>query len=204
MKIKEVIEKLQDNNFEVYYVKTKEEVLPIVALLTKDDVTFSHGGSLTLEQCGIIDFLKTKGLNYYDRARARVEGGEEAYVNMLAKAMHADVFLTSVNAITKDGELYLVDGNGNRAAAVVYGPKKLVIVVSTNKIVASKEEARKRVFEIAAPLNAKRLNRSKECAKEDSKDCPKDKRLCNIEVFINHTVFTDRIKIILVEEELGF
>lgn len=205
MDLKEVRMALEKNQFTTYYVKTKEEVVPLIDKLTKEEVTFSHGGSVTLQQCGVLDFLKTKGSHYLSRDLALQTGGVEAYFSTMRNALLVDVYISGVNAITESGFLYNVDANGNRVGALLFGPKKVILVTSTSKIVANEEAAIRRVKEIAAPLNAQRLNRATPCAKTGKcEDCDSAARICNIAVFQRKSMVPNRIHIILVEEKLGY
>lgn len=205
MDVEKTRKALEKNNFKTYLVNKKEEVLALVEKITADASTFSNGGSVTLQQCKIIEFLKTKKENYYDRDTTLKEKGIEAYFELMQKANTVDVYLSGTNAITENGYLYNVDANGNRISCIMFGPKKVIIVASVNKIVADEAAAIKRVQEIAAPLNAKRLNRAVPCVKNGvCTDCQTSERLCNIAAFQKRSLLPQRIQIILVNEPLGY
>ena len=124
---------------------------------------------------------------------------------MYKKAFDADVYLTSTNAITMDGELYNVDGNGNRVAAMIYGPKKVIVVAGKNKIVENVEEAVKRNEEICAVKNSIRLNKGNPCEKVGHcVHCKSPSRICRAYTVIGFNRTFERIHIILVNEDLGY
>jgi len=117
----------------------------------------------------------------------------------------ADVYFTSTNAITEKGELYNVDGNGNRVAAMLYGPDKVIIIAGINKIVENIEEAIKRNERVSAPANCKRLNRATPCVKVGHCiDCSSEERICNEYTIIRRQGNKDRIHVIFLNEELGY
>ena len=175
--------------------------------------TVANGGSMTLFDSGIIDAVKSGDYRYLDR---NMQGLSEVEKNRrLGEIMTCDYFLSSSNAITENGELYNVDGTSNRVNALLYGPKNVIIVAGINKIVPDLEAAVRRVKEIAAPKNCKRLNCNTYCFHKghcvsldrggDMADgCDSDARIC-----CNYTVMAsqrlhDRVKVILVNEELGY
>src|SRR5699024_11852373 len=124
----------------------------------REGETCCCGGSLTLEESGIRDLMKSGRYQFIDREEM---DPREAYL----KTFDADVFLTSANAITEDGELYNVDGNGNRVAALIYGPRRVIVVAGVNKIVPNLQEAISRVKCLAAPDNGVRLETHTPCSR---------------------------------------
>ncbi|SNR91529.1 Uncharacterised ACR, YkgG family COG1556 [Anaerovirgula multivorans] len=121
------------------------------------------------------------------------------------KSFSADAFLCSTNALTEEGELYNIDGNGSRVAAMIYGPYQVIIVTGMNKIVRSLEEAEKRVRQYAAPLDAKRLNKKTPCVTLGyCIDCKSEERICNDFVVIKRQFNKGRIKVIIVGKHLGY
>lgn len=200
------------NNMEAYIVDSKEEAAQKVkALLNKGDVIAS-GGSMTLNECGIIDIVKSEDYNYLDRNSVAPENVKEIY----RKSFSADVYLSSANAVTENGELYNVDGNSNRVAAIAYGPDSVIIVAGYNKIVSNLDEAVNRVKKIAAPANTVRLgcetycSKSGECAAftkvcpEMTTGCSSDARICCNFLVSAKQRHKNRIKVILVAENLGY
>lgn len=206
------IENLKKNNMETFLVKSREEAKELVLSMIPEGAVCASGGSVTLKECGIVDAVKEK-YTYLDRNDPALSAEEKE--KMVMRAQCCDVYLSSSNAITEDGELYNVDGNSNRVSNLLFGPKKVIIVAGTNKIVRDLDEAVLRVKTVAAPLNCKRLGCNTYCAKEGKcvslatdgnmpKGCNSDDRIC-----VNYTVMSrqrkkDRVKIVLVEEELGY
>jgi len=212
LQIEKVIVALEKNNMYGFYAKDRDEARVIAAsLLTEGDIV-SNGGSITLEQCGIIGLLRSGKYNYLDRAAPGLS--KEQVREIYLKTFGADVFLCSANAITLDGKLYNVDGNSNRVAALLFGPKSVVVVAGYNKIVPDIEAAAKRVKTMAAPCNCMRLNcenfcREKGvCCEADNDElgsgCQSEGRICCNYVVCAKQRHKDRIKVILVGEELGY
>ncbi len=203
---------LEANNMKCFIAETKEDVLPIVRELLSEGATVACGGSMTLAETGVTDLLRSGDYNFLDRSGKSHEEAEKIY----RAAFSADVYLCSSNAITEDGELYNVDGNSNRVAAICFGPKSVIIVAGRNKVVRTLNDAVTRVKRFAAPMNTARLGcetycRSKgECmaaasGSENMTDgCHSDARICCSFVVSARQRIKDRIKVILVNEELGF
>lgn len=203
---------LENNNMTAYTVKTKEEAADIVRSLLKKGDIIASGGSVTLNQCGITDIIKSPDYIYLDRNSVAPDKTAEIF----RKSFSADVYLCSSNAITENGELYNVDGNSNRVAAIAYGPKSVIIIAGYNKIVRNIEEASNRVKKTAAPANTVRLqcdtycSKSGECAAftKESQDitsgCSSDERICCNFLISAKQRHKGRIKVILVAENLGF
>ncbi len=213
-RIDKTMENLRRNNMEPYFCETSEEARELVkTLIAKGDV-ISSGGSVTLKQTGIIDIIKSSDYNYLDRSREGItrEEVEEVY----RKTFCADAFFTSTNALTENGELYNVDGNSNRVAAILYGPKSVVVVCGVNKLVKNLGEAVLRVKTKAAPPNTVRLGIDTYCAKTGScvslnrespelcEGCRGSGRICCKYVVCAQQRHVNRIKVIIINEELGY
>lgn len=188
------------NRFEFDYVESIEECRMLVNQLIHKNNVVSHGGSVTLSECGILDLLKErKDIVYLDRSNC------EDVQKLYREVFSADIYLTSVNALTKEGELYNVDGNGNRVAAMLFGPKKVIVIAGINKIVENVEEAVKRVQQIAAVKNNIRLNTDNPCVKTGTcVHCRSANKLCREYTLITSSAIDKRIHIIVVNEELGY
>ncbi len=209
--IEKVISALAANNMNAYYAKTKEEIPEIVeSILNKGDV-ISCGGSVTLSECGVTDLMKNGNYNFLDRSVPGLT--REEVLEIYRKVFSADAFLTSANAITENGELINVDGNGNRVSAICFGPKKVVCVVGKNKIVSDVNAGLKRVKEVAAPKNAVRLNCNTPCREkgvcpylngEIATGCKSPDRLCAHYVVNGYQREKGRINVIICAEELGY
>ena len=202
--IKLTIENLNKNNM---------DALQKALSLLNDGDTVSVGGSVTLSEIGILDALKCSKYNYLDRYAA---GNPQEMHEIFRQSFLADAYFTSSNAVTEEGELFNVDGNANRVAAMMYGPKKVIVIVGKNKIVKNIDDALIRVRTVAAPLNCKRLNKETYCAKighcvtmdngnatEMGAGCRSKDRICrNFTVMGEH--IPDRVKVIIVNEDLGY
>ena len=211
--IKLTIENLNKNNMEAFFVETREDALKKALSLLNDGDTVSVGGSVTLSEIGMLDALKNGNYNYLDRYAA---GSPSETHEIFRKSFFADAYVTSSNAVTENGELYNVDGNANRVAAMMYGPKKVIVIVGKNKIVKDLDAAVLRVKTVAAPLNCKRLNKETYCVKlgycvtvDNGKGCEmgvgcrsKDRICRNFTVIGEH--IPNRIKVIIVNENLGY
>ncbi len=209
--VQKVMDNLRKNRFAVDYVATKEEVLPLVKALLPSGGTIATGGSRSLDEVGVIEFLKSGEYIYLDRMDPNLTPEQRQEITL--KGNTADVYLCSSNAITEDGELYNVDGNCNRITAIAYGPKKVILVVGINKIVPDLNEAIHRVKTVAAPLNTKRLNSDTYCRQTGvcmgvngpmTDGCHSPARICCNYLVSGQQRVPDRIRIILVGEPLGF
>lgn len=167
----------------------------------------AFGGSMTLAETGTLELLrewdKAGRITLLDRGKPGLSPAEIDEV--LRRSFFADVYLTSVNALTEDGFLYNVDGNGNRVAAMIFGPKKVLVIAGTNKLVPDREGAVERVRQIAAPQNAKRLNRGTPCVQTGHCcDCLHSDRICCTYTFFGLQRDPNRMHVILIDEVLGY
>ena len=122
--INKVAENLNKNNMEAFVVESKEEVLPLLKSLLDDGASVGVGGSVTLNEVGVLTFLREGNYKFFDRYAEGLSRDEA--VEVMRQSLLADAFITSSNAVTEGGELYNVDGNGNRVAAFCFGPKKVI------------------------------------------------------------------------------
>lgn len=202
LRLQSVAEALHKNRMEAKVVENKEELIKEISkLIKKDDKVFS-GGSETLKETGVIDFLSEGGYDYYYRGRCDAEGNP---IDVLREAFFGDWYLTSSNAVTLDGKLYNVDGNANRVAALSFGPKNVIVVVGYNKIVKDIAEAVERVKALAAPPNCIRLDKKTGCAATGHcTDCRTDDRICCAYTVHSFQRSAGRIKVFLLPEVLGY
>jgi len=210
--IERTMKNLERNNMKAYYCETKDAVVPLIRTLLEKGESVSHGGSVSLRECGVYDLLGSGDYDYIDRSKYEGDAVREAYL----KAFGCDTFFTSSNAVTQRGELYNVDGNSNRVACIVYGPKQVIMVVGKNKIVPDINAAITRVKEKAAPPNCERLGIPNPCTKLGhcvslEKDdpflcdgCAVESRICCNYVISAKQRHKDRIKVIIVNEDLGY
>ncbi|MCL2856559.1 MAG: lactate utilization protein [Oscillospiraceae bacterium] len=195
------VEALRKNRFEAHYIPTNEELLSRVSELIPPGCTCSTGGSVTLTETGIRQYLESSSnFTYFDRFAPGIDLDE---VNR--KALTCDIYLSSTNAITLDGKLYNMDGRANRVAAICYGPKKLIIVAGYNKIVTDISAARLRNREICAPANALRLGYKVPCgAAGICQDCKADQRMCSQELITGWQSVPGRICVFILGEQYGY
>lgn len=196
-----VVAALQRRHFDAFYCPTGKEAAEKVLSLIPAGDTVAWGGSATLAQLGIIE--KVKQTNpVIDRADAATpEEGQE----LMRKALLCDTYLMSSNAISEDGQLYNIDGNGNRVAALIYGPKSVIVVAGMNKVTKTIEDAEVRARSIAAPINAQRFQHQNPClATGTCADCLSQTSICASMVRTRICRPAGKIKVILVGEELGF
>lgn len=202
-KILRTITSLEKNNMNGYLVKSKEELIDKIISLTNKGEKVSCGGSMSLVETGVMDLLRSGRYEFLDRAKEglSIEDIDRIY----RECFFTDTYFSSSNAITEDGELYNVDGNGNRVAALLFGPKKVIIVAGVNKIVKNLDEAIKRNREIAAPANAKRLNKNTPCTKVGyCMDCNSKEKICREYTVISSQKDKDRIHVIFLNENIGY
>ena len=202
-RIERTIQALNKNFFDAKRVENPQELIQELKALMPAGSSCSVGGSMTLFETGVVDFIKEGEFSYLDRYDPQYT--PEQVVEVFRNALLCDFYFTSSNAITEDGQLYNVDGNGNRVAAMLYGPKNVVVVAGVNKIVRDADEAQRRVEDIAAPANVQRLNKATGCAKVGHcVDCPSECRVCNEYVRIRKCGIPGRIKVFLLPQEYGY
>ena len=200
---KKAVAALQRNHFEACYVETKEAAAEKVLALIADGASVGVGGSMTIAALDLEPRLLEKGCTIYNHNRAGLTPEESMATRR--KEILADVFLCSSNAVTLDGQLVNTDGSGNRVAAMCFGPKKVVVVAGVNKIVETAEEGRRRIALVAAPINAKRLNRVTPCAETGCcADCASLERICRVTTILHQKPMSVEFAVILVGEPLGY
>ena len=184
-----VVEALKKRRYEAVYVSSKEEAVKKALSFMPEGTTVSWGGSVSVEESGLLDAVKAGNYVLIDRDKAA--NGDERH-EIMRKGLTADTFLASFNAMSEDGVTLNIDGNGNRVAAVIYGAKSVVALVGLNKLVPTEADLESRALSVAAAKNAKRLNIDKA---ED---------ICSVFVKTRICKIPGRIKVILVGEELGY
>lgn len=198
-----IIKQLAKRQMKGYYCPTKEDAVNTAMSLIAADTTIAFGGSMSLSESGVMDALKARtDIRLLDRSSAKTpEDVRQVYLDSFG----ADTYFMSTNAITLDGQLVNIDGNGNRVAALIYGPTQVVLIVGMNKVVPTVEDAVRRVRNTATPPNCLRLNINTPCAATGvCADCLSENCICNQIVITRHSKTADRIKVLLVGEELGY
>ncbi len=198
-----VVEALRDNRFEARFLKTAAVAAEELLAAIPREATVGIGGSQTLIGFDIAARLEERGNTVYCHHKSGLTP-EEVLAARRAQ-LTCDVFLTGTNAVTADGRLVNMDATGNRVAAMMFGPKKAIVVAGMNKIVAGVHEAMERIRATAAPQNNKRLNRPNPCvASGRCMDCQGPTRLCNITTIIHKKPPASDIHVWIVGEELGY
>ena len=206
-RLTDVQKQLEANNFEAFVAENAAKARQIVQqeILAKIGAkSVSWGGSLTFVSSGLYDALKDdrkmKVLDVFDKDRPREETAE-----LRRQALLVDLFITGTNAVTETGKLVNLDMYGNRVAAITFGPKYVVILVGRNKIVGDVEEAMVRIKNYAAPVNAMRLEKKTPCVKTSyCEDCRSPDRICNTWTITEKSFPKGRIKVILINKDMGF
>ena len=202
-RIKKAIINLKKNNMAGFYIEKKQELLPLLSTMLVEGERIGCGDSVTLEETGVFDFLRSGNFTFYDKYQPQLTSEEKR--NIYLKNFDTDTFFTGTNAVTIDGQLFNIDGNGSRVAPMIYGPKQVIIVVGVNKLVDTVEEAINRARQVAAPLDAKRLNKNTPCVNLGKCiDCKHEQRICNDFVLISRQFIKDRIKVIFINERYGY
>ena len=196
-----LVKNLKSRHFDAYYCSTKEEALEKALSLIPENDTVGWGGTVTCQQIGLLDAVRAGNFRPIDRETAQTPQERE---QIMRAAMVADTFLTSANAISLDGEMVNIDGNGNRVAAIVYGPKQVIVVAGMNKVEDTLEAAITRARTKAAPLNQQRFGLPNPCTVSGScADCKSETCICNHILVTRHCRPVGKIKFVLVGEDLG-
>ena len=197
-----LIEKFARRQIEAYYATDRDEALEMACRYLSPECSVSFGGSVTLNEIGLIDAIKASDCIVYDRAKAV---SPEEKRELFGKIAACDYYFMSSNAITLDGQLVNIDGNGNRVASLIHGPQNVIVIAGMNKIVPDVDSGIKRVRNMAAPPNALRLGYNTPCRELGRcADCLSQDCICDQIVITRRSFIPNRIKIILVGEELGY
>ena len=196
-----VADALNKRHFEAYYVSNKEDAVAKVLELIPKNHSVAWGGTMTMDQLGLKEKLSTAGYSLIDRDAAKSPEEREVVMH---KALNCGSFIMSSNAITEDGQLFNIDGKGNRVAALIYGPENVIIIAGMNKVVQDMDAAYKRVRAYAAPANAQRFDLDTPCKKiGECADCLSASTICAQFVQTRICKPAGRIKVVLIGEELG-
>lgn len=195
-----VVKALEQRLFAAQYCSTAEEAKKAVLSLIEEGKVVAWGGSQTVDALGIKEALQEKGQPVLDRNAVP----EEEKKNVAKKALTSDVYLMSSNAISADGQLVNMDGRGNRVAALIFGPDKVIVVAGMNKVVPTVDDAITRTRNWAAPMNAQRFQKGTPCCHTGKcGDCKSPDSICASLVITRLCKHPGRIHVILVGEDLG-
>lgn len=201
--VKITIKNLNQNNIAGYYVKDAEELTETVQSLLSEGEIIGCGDSVTLEETKVFEFLRNGNYHFLDKHNPELTSTDKREIYL--QNFRANTFLSGVNAVTQEGSLYFIDGNGSRVAPIIYGPEKVILVAGTNKIVSGSEEAIQRIRQTAAPLDAKRLGKNTPCVQlGQCINCQSKERICNNFICIARQFVKDRIKVIFLEGDFGY
>jgi L-lactate utilization protein LutB len=194
------VENLKKNKFDAYFVESVEQMKELVATMVPEGASVAVGGSMTLFETGLIEWLRQQPVTFHDRYNP-----ENDVQVMFRNAFTSDIFVTSTNAVTMEGELLNVDGSGNRTAAMIFGPKKVLVIAGINKLVKNMAEAEQIIKRTARPMNNERLNTNNPCRLVgECTECISESRICSVFVRMARSQIRDRICVILVNENLGY
>ena len=197
-----LVKNLQKRHFEAYYCPTKEDALAQVMELMPEGSTVGWGGAVSAAQVGVQEAVHAGNYNVIDRDQFS-DPAEK--LRCMRECFNADYFITGANAISLDGQMVNIDGNGNRVGMIVYGPKHIIVVAGMNKVCATIEDAVKRARTIAAPMNQQRFGLPNPCTCTGvCGDCLTETSICNQILITRNCKPAGRIKFVLVGEELGF
>lgn len=199
---KSIIKNLEKRNMTAYYCDSKDSCREKVLEIIGDNKSVSWGGTMSMKDCGIAEALsENTTLNILDRAKQPADKMKEFFKEVSA----CDYYIMGTNAITLDGELVNIDGNGNRLASLIFGPEHVIVIAGMNKVSADVPEALHRVRNIASPPNTVRLNKNTPCAVDGRcHDCYSPDCICNQVVITRRSREKERIIVLLVNDNLGF
>ena len=197
-----IIKNLKRRHIEGFYCATAEEAVKKVSELIADGSSVTWGGTMTVRDLGIPQYLKDRDtLKVLDRDLAETPEDKQA---IYLKAFSADVYLSSANAISEDGVIVNIDGNGNRVAAITWGPKRVIFVIGLNKVAQKVEAALARARSTASPINAARFNIKTPCHTDGvCHNCNSPECICNYVHFLRNSP-QGRHVVVLVGETLGY
>lgn len=201
--IETTMKALKDKGFIAVYARDAAQARAYVLSAVGEGDTVGVGGSVTLAETGVVDALLSRGNTLYSSDIAAKTGGDKEEARRLA--MGADVYLTSTNALTLEGDLVNIDGVGNRVAAMFYGPQKVIIVAGRNKLTRNPHTAIARIKKIACPQNARRLSLSTPCATENRcADCDDPQRMCNVTVRLQRPTRGKQMHVVIIDGDFGY
>lgn len=196
-----LVKNLQSRHFEAYYCENKEEALKTALSLIPEGSTVGWGGAMSAQQIGLLEAVNNGPYNAIDRDKAPNPDERE---KAMRSCLLADVFITGANALSLDGQMVNIDGNGNRVAAIVYGPRSIIVIAGMNKVMDTLEDALVRARTVAAPMNKQRFASQTPCEITGAcGDCRSEGCICNQILTTRNSKPAGRIKVVLVGEALG-
>ena len=197
-----LVKNLRSRHFEAYYCESREQALEKALELIPMGATVGWGGALSAKQIGLLDAMNNGNYNAIDRDKAP---NPEQRKQAMKRCLLADVFITGANALSMDGQMVNIDGNGNRVAPIVYGPESIIVIAGMNKVMDTLDAAMIRARTVAAPMNKQRFHLQTPCEVTGTcGDCKSEGCICNQILITRNSKPAGRIKMILVGEDLGF
>lgn len=199
---KEMVGILAEKGYDAHYAENLDEAKSLVLSMVTPGASVAVGGSETMGEMGLVDVFRNGNYKFFDRFQSLPF---PEIVEIYRQSLLADFLVTGTNAVTRKGELVNVDSSGNRVAGMIFGPKRVIVITGTNKVVDNLEEALKRLKEIA-PMNSLRNGHTTPCIETGKcMDCVTPQRIDNVIGIISHGMkFEGRISVIMVAEEAGF
>ena len=197
-----IIENLRKRHFEAYYCEDAQEAINMVLTLMPQGSSVTWGGSDTIRKMGLTAALHASDYQVFDRDLVQTAEEKQA---IYERAFTCDYYLSSANAISEDGVIVNIDGNGNRVAAITWGPKRVIFVIGINKVAQTVEAALTRARSVASPINAHRLNINTPCLKDGAcHNCNSPESICSYVHFLRNSRNKGRHVVVLVGEDLGY
>ncbi len=201
--IETAVKELRKHNFDAHFFATTDALLSFIKENAADMETVGVAGTHTVRNLGVINMLEAEGKTIFDHWRYKPGDPEELACRK--KQLTCDLFITSANAVTMTGEIVNRDGCGNRINSMTFGPKRVIVIVGKNKLVADLDAALTRIEEFAAPIRAISLNRKTPCVKTaQCMDCDSPERICNITSIIHRRPMMTDLKVAIIAQDHGY
>lgn len=198
-----IIKALAQRNIEAVFAETKEDALKLALDMIPEGSIIGAGGAMSATEIGLFDAIQAGNYTYLDRNGAKDPAEKKRLEN--ETFVNCDYFICGVNGMSESGVIVNVDGNANRVACIAQGPKHVLFIVGMNKIVHSEQDAYDRAKYVAAPINAQRFGLSTPCGiTGECSNCQMDQCICCQILITRRSMHKDRMKVILVNEDLGF
>lgn len=197
-----LVDNLRRRHFDAYYCADRKDALEKALALIPEGASVGWGGTMSAVEIGLLDAVRAGNYAAIDRENAKTQD-EKNQLSM--QCLCADYFITSANGMSLDGQMVNIDGTGNRVAAIIYGPKNVLVIVGMNKVCDSIEDAVRRARTVASPMNKQRFPNETPCEITGTcGDCKNEGCICNHIVITRHCRPTGRICFLVVGEDLGY
>lgn len=191
------------NNIKLNFFENTKDFYKYIDNFIKPNLVVGVGDSVSLEELEFYDYLRNSQVKFLDKYNKDLT--KEQKKTLYIQNFNADIFFSGVNALSSEGKIYNLDGNGSRVAPIIYGPKKVFLVCGVNKLVRTEKEAFDRIKSKAAPLDAIRLNKKTPCVKTKvCIECKSPDKICNYMTIIQGQFDSERIEILVINKEIGY